>query len=256
MKLIIEEESKISAFIDIFRNLKEMIDEMNIHFSSDGVYSQCLDRNHVALYELKLEPSWFKEYTCSKEIVLGINNNLLFRILNCYQKGHILEFNVDDDGDRFHISFDGGEDSNVTCKKFQIPLMDIDIEMLNVPDTDYSVDVKLETKTYVDIIQEMKNFHTNVKVDLKPEAIQLDANGEEGRMMVELDNFTEYAIEEDCNDSILYSLKYLHWMCSFSKLSDEIELHFSKDLPMKMVYNLKNEKNYIRFFLAPKIEDY
>ena len=256
MNFILEDEAKICTFIDIFRNLREMIDDMNINFSTDGLYSQCLDRNHVALYELNLRPDWFKEYHCSEPTVLGINNNLLFKILNCYQKGHILEFSIDDGGDHFNILFKVAEESDTICKKFEIPVLDIDIELLTIPNTDYSADVKISTKIYVDVINELRKFHTNVKVDLKQESIHLDAKGEEGRMLVELDNFTEYAIEEDFECSILYSLQYLQWMCSFSKISEELELHFSKDLPMKMVYDLGNNDNYIRFFLAPKIEDY
>ena len=55
--------------------------------------------------------------------------------------------------------------------------------------------------------------------------------------------------------------RQLQDMCSFSRINSSINLHFSQDTPMKMQYNMddndeENCVNYIRFFLAPKIEDF
>ena len=95
----------------------------------------------------------------------------------------------------------------------------------------------------------------NVKITLKEDAVIFDAQGDV-RMNVVLHDFVEYAIEEDQTFEVLFSLRYLHWMCSFSKLSDEIYLHFSRELPMKMEYFIENKNNYINLFLAPKMDDY
>ena len=68
------------------------------------------------------------------------------------------------------------------------------------------------------------------------------------------------------NESDKY-MDYLSKMVSFSKLNAVTKLHFGKEFPMKLQYDLdfvmdqedddedKEAENYIRFFLAPKIED-
>ena len=63
MELIIRDNEKISEFIEIFRNLKTMIDMMDIYFSEKGVYSQSMDNNHVSLFEMKFSKDWFDEYS-------------------------------------------------------------------------------------------------------------------------------------------------------------------------------------------------
>jgi len=252
MKLIIRDQEKISYFIEIFKNLKAMIDLMDIDFTNEGIYSQSMDNNHVSLFEMKLVKDWFDEYSCPKSATLGINNVILFSVLNCYEKGHILKIEALEDCDKIAVLFES-EDSGVLNKHFKIPLFDLNSDKLHVPDAEYSADVTLGTETYVKLIDELSTFNDNVRISLKDETIHLDANGDI-KMNVVLEDFIEYAIAEDESFDVLFSLKYLHWMCGFSKLSQEIELHFSKELPMKMVYNMGT--NFVRFFLAPKIDDY
>ena len=252
MELIIRDDDKISKFIEIFKNLKTMIDLMDIDFTEKGVYSQSMDNNHVSLFEMKLNKDWFDEYSCTKSATLGINNIVLFSVLNCYEKGHMLKIEAAEGCDKIAVSFES-DDGGVLNKHFEIPLFDLNSDKLHVPDAEYSADVTLETETYVKLIDELSKFNDNVRISLKDEVVHLDANGDI-KMNVVLEDFIEYAIEEEGEFDVLFSLKYLHWMCGFSKLSQEIELHFSKELPMKMVYNIDN--NFVRFFLAPKIDDY
>jgi len=179
-----------------------------------------------------------------------VNNVILFSVLNCYEKGHILKLNADENGDKMEIHLEGEE---VMDKHFKIPLYDLSVERLVVPDAEYVADVKLETNTYVKLIDELSKFNDNVRISLKEDEIHFNAEGDI-KMNAAMDDFIEYAIEEGESFDISLSLKYLQWMCSFSKLSSEIDIHFSKELPMKMSYPMG--ENYVRFFLAPKMEDY
>ena len=125
--------------------------------------------------------------------------------------------------------------------------------LIMVPDAEYIADVKLETTAYVKLIDELSKFNDNVRISLKEDEIHFNAEGDI-KMNAAMDEFIEYAIEEGESFDISLSLKYLQWMCSFSKLSSEIDIHFSKELPMKMSYPMG--ENYVRFFLAPKMDDY
>ena len=252
MELIILDDEKISTFIEIFRNLKPMIDLMDIDFTEDGVYSQSMDNNHVSLFEMKFTKDWFDEYSCDQSVTLGVNNVILFSVLNCYDKGHILKIEVGENCDKMDVYFES-EDVNILNKHFKIPLFDLNSEKLHVPDAEYSADVKLETARYVNLIDELIKFNDNVRISLNEAEVHFNAEGDI-KMNVVMEDFIEYAIEEGESFDVLFSLKYLHWMCSFSKLSPEMDMHFSKELPMKMMYSMGD--NFVRFFLAPKMDDY
>ena len=53
----------------------------------------------------------------------------------------------------------------------------------------------------------------------------------------------------------VYALKYFLWIMEYSVISDSVSIHVSNKIPMKVVYSL-GEENYIKFWLAPKFDDY
>ena len=56
----------------------------------------------------------------------------------------------------------------------------------------------------------------------------------------------------------LLDIKYFKLMTGFNKLSSEVKLGFSEVNPMLMLYALEpngSELNYIKFYLAPYIND-
>ena len=74
------------------------------------------------------------------------------------------------------------------------------------------------------------------------------------------DDILMYAIEEDAEIQLAFSLLYFHKMCLFRKLAPSLSLHLSSDeTRVQVVYRLDNTssdnteiddcKNYLRFFL-------
>ena len=66
--------------------------------------------------------------------------------------------------------------------------------------------------------------------------------------------------QEDLDLSVTYALMYINTMCNFSKLNDSVYIHISEDIPLKMHYSLDEKdstesENYVKFYLAPKIDD-
>jgi len=53
---------------------------------------------------------------------------------------------------------------------------------------------------------------------------------------------------------ITFSLKILHNICLYNKISKEVIVHLTSNFPMKIVYDLGENAN-MTFYLAPKIED-
>ena len=44
-------------------------------------------------------------------------------------------------------------------------------------------------------------------------------------------------------------------MSQYQRISKNVELNFSNNIPMQCKYILENDDNFIRFYMAPKIED-
>ena len=53
-----------------------------------------------------------------------------------------------------------------------------------------------------------------------------------------------------------YSIKYISDFCSFSKINPKVNIMFRDGMPMVVHYELENsEDSYVKFYLAPKIDD-
>jgi DNA polymerase III sliding clamp (beta) subunit (PCNA family) len=141
-------------------------------------------------------------------------------------------------------------------KYFDMKTMDLDEELLDIPDNEYSVDLILPTKMFVSLSQELSMFDDSVRVVCNQDNVELVAKGHTGTMKVNMniDDVLEYAIEENISLDMIYSIQYFQMMCQFHKLSDKVALGFSEETPMMMKYEL-DETSFVRFYLAPKLDD-
>ena len=254
MKLVITDEDNKIKFTQIFKRLNIFTELLNIRFEEERLYFQGMDQSHVSLFELVLIKDWFEEYKVDQPIVLGINIPILSKILGMRSKDHNIIFEMDDnEGDKLYI---GLESDTVLSKKFRIPIIDLDDSLMVIPDVEYSVDFIGYSKKIEEIVKEMSVFGDSIFMSFTEDNMELSSEGDDGSMVVDikLDDLEEYCIEEGKTFKIEYAIKYFLWIMEFSVITDSVSIHVSNKIPMKVVYSL-GEKNYIKFWLAPKFED-
>jgi proliferating cell nuclear antigen PCNA len=141
-------------------------------------------------------------------------------------------------------------------KYFKIPLLDIDYDLLDIPDTDYNAEFSIGAKKICEIIGQMLVFGTDINVKCSEEKIDLIASGLIGEMKVNIpiEDLTEFSINEGETIDLSYSLTYISKMCLTNKLSDEISFSISEDCPMKIRYDLGGESS-LTCYIAPKMKD-
>jgi len=255
MKLVISDDDDKNIFTQIFKHLNMFTELLNIRFEKERLYFQGMDHSHVSLFELVLIKDWFEEYNVSQPIVLGINIAILSKILGMRSKEHDIIFEMDDENDdRLYIAL---ESNTVLSKKFKIPIIDLDDNLMEIPDVEYSVDFVGYSKKIEEIVKEMNVFGDSIFMSFSEDNINLSSEGDDGSMNVDikLDDLEEYCIEEGETFKIEYAIKYFLWIMEYSVISDSVSIHISNKIPMKVVYSL-GENNYIKFWLAPKIDDY
>ena len=261
MKLAITNKKKINQLVTIFRHLKGIVVDVNLILSEEMFYIQSMDSSHACLVEIKLTSDWFDKYTLKEDEVLGINSEILFKVIDCWKEGQEITIYTKNNNNNLFIDFNG--EKQVT-KKFQLPLIDIDSDIMDIPEKDYDVDLLLKSNDFKELISELSIFNSTIifKCSSDDEKVIIDANGGMGAMQVEIkdDDILEFAISEDLELSVTYALSYINTMCSFSKLNDSVYIHSSDDVPMKLHYSLDDKdssesENYVKFYLAPKIDD-
>ena len=256
MKLVITEKAKVHQLVAIFRHLNGIVTDVNINLQTDRLYIQGMDSSHACLIEINIEKDWFDSFEI-EEGVLGVNCAMLFKIIDCWKEGQTITI-YSKNYDKLSVDFEG---TNTLTKRFQIPLMDIDTDIMDLPETEYQADLCLKSSELKEIVGELSIFNDTLQLNCNEEKVVLKAHGDSGTATVEIkqDDIDEYAVEEDTQLSVSYGIKYINAVCAFHKLSKYLYLHSSENIPLKLQYSLDEEeaesKNFVRFFIAPKIDD-
>ena len=256
MKFIIGDPKKAIKFTTIINHLKQFTSNILIHLKPEGFYIQCLDDSHCCLFECELEPTWFEEYSFEYTKTIGISLSTFYKVLNARQEKQSIELVLDEENeDIVFVNFINGGNGNFD-KYFELSLINIESECMNVTPPETLVDLTIETKTFCDMINQFMIFDDVLMITFTEEKIGLTASGSEGKMRTEIniDDVKEYQIAEKIDLKQSYSLRYINLMCNFNKLSSELYMGFSDAMPMLMKYDL-GENSHASFHLAPKITD-
>ena len=263
-------KDKINQFITIFTNIHKICSETNLVIGKDGIYTQGLSMGNASIIEVNLTRDWFdnSKGNLSNKIV-GIHCEILANVMKCYQDGQTIKISLfEESSERLLIYFEG----NGHDKEFQIKLMDIDSQQLEIPEIETLADVTMNSIEFTKIVLQLKYFGDYVKIDMgEDDNIYMETAGDAGDMKVRIKekDIEEYALEEGETYSGTFMLQNLQAFCSFTKLNEVMTIHFIKDNPLCMLFNLddwKNNKedeeeeenkpvNYVRFYLAPFFDD-
>ena len=254
MQLVITDKSKVNQLVAIFRHLNGIVTDANINLKPDSIYIQGMDSSHACLVEINIEKSWFDDFEC-EEGTMGVNCEMLFKIIDCWKEGQKITI-YSKNFDKLSVDFEGG--AHLT-KRFEIPLMDIDADVMEIPEVEYQVDLCLKSADFKELVGELSLFNEVLQLNCSEDKIVLKAHGDSGSATVEIkdSDIEEYAVEEDLNLSVSYGIRYINAVCAFQKLNKYLHIHCSENVPLKLHYSLDEDgtENFVRFFIAPKIDD-
>ena len=264
MKLTFTNAKKCQQFAAIFANLKAFTENVSIYFKEESVYIQCLDDSHCALFECQLSKKWFKEYDFDQATDMGqiaINVVMLNKVLNTWTDKQELSIEIQPDSDKIHISFENGEDDTSQFNKYyELPLINLDNQLMAVVDADTLVDMTIDSKLFHSLINQLGIFADTLSMNFGEDDIEFTSSGTDGTMVAKIkaEDLAEYAMLENSVLKQTYSLRYIQLMCQFNKLAPEMELGFSAEMPMVMKYRVgdnNDTESFVRIHLAPKIPD-
>jgi proliferating cell nuclear antigen PCNA len=258
MLLEISNPARAEMFNIIFQNIKLFTDNINITFGIDQIDIQCIDSAHVAVLEVHIGSTWFDKYELSDDIeglVIGVNANLIGKIFGTRNKMQDIAIECSDDPDTLSIRF-MCEDKNVYDKSFEMPLIDLDVDVMEIPNVDYEAEFSVPSDIYASLMSQLKLFGETMDIDCSEDKIMLHSSSiDTGKMSTEIsiDDLNEFSIDEGGVLNISYSLSYMCNVANFHKLSEDIELKFKQDYPVQLKYNLGTDDANVTFYIAPKI---
>lgn len=256
MKFTQTDPKRTSNIAIILNCLKQFSETVTFRFDEDGIYVQGLDGSHVSLFEWKLTAAWFTQYQWDGEDdveTASLATGIMHKVISTFHQDQTMTMEISPGSDNVALSFTSGKE---TCDKhFELPLIDVDADVLEIPEKDSHIDLLISSKKFAELIGQFEIFDNTLSFKFTDEDITMKATGVDGSMKasMSLDDVTEFAMAEDTDEiKQSFALRYIKMMCSFSKVSNETMMEFTIDSPMKLKYDMA-EDSYIQFYLAPKL---
>jgi len=236
-----------TAFRNIFEVLKDIINDVNIYFDSKGVHIDTLDTARVSLVHVFLAAENFEDYSCPTEIIAGINISNTYKLLKSITSNDTLSMAINDS--EFMDIMISNEDKK-SSTKFRLKLLEIDEEILEVPDLAMDTITTIPSIDFQRICRDMGNLATEITIQRNNTNLTLSCAGD----------FANQTTSITCPDTIdkpignIFSLRYINLFTKATGMCSNVQIfQTSVDIEMPIIirYSVAN-LGEIKFYLAPK----
>ncbi|KAI8466741.1 MAG: PCNA proliferating cell nuclear antigen [Monoraphidium minutum] len=239
--------------------IKDLVNEGNFEASAAGIQLQAMDTSHVCLVTLMLRADGFEHYRCDRARTLGISIVNLQKVLKCAGNDDVITLRAQDDGDALTLIFESPNADRIS--DFDLKLMDIDSEHLGIPETEYSANARMPSSEFSRICRDLSSIGDGVSMSATKEGIKFTTSGDVGTGNITCKHSPgadkpETATYIDVTEPVAlsFALRYLNSFAKAAPLAASVKLCMSPDLPILVDYTIE-DIGYVRFYLAPKIED-
>jgi proliferating cell nuclear antigen PCNA len=250
----IQDNKKCEIFIYIFNHLKHFTDKINMNLDEDKMYIQGMDNSHICVYELTIKSTWFDKWDVKETHNYGILLPMFNKILQICSDKQSIRIHSESD-ENLHIEYYSNEKGEFN-KFLEMPLLELDVDMLHIPDTDYQVDIEMNSKKFKSVIDELSNFNETLDITCDETELVLESSSSEGNMkvVIHIDDIELLAVEEGKKVKASFGIKYIAQMCQFYKLASACAIYITEDIPILLKYEVTHDCT-MKFYLAPKISD-
>lgn len=248
-----------TLFKKILDALRELVEEANIDCNETGLSLQAMDASHVALVSMHLNRKYFDSFECKTNLTLGVNLGSIQKILKCGDTDDVLTLRTNEDSTELKFQFENGG----KYFEFSMNLMEIDSEHLSIPESEPEASIKMSSNEFLKICRNLTQFGDTVKISVKKNEVTFSLNGNTGSGAAKLSSLEadgdskQVEIKTDSSDplDLSFALRYLNFFTRASPLSENVTLELSKDRPLLAKFELDDNAGYIKYYLAPKVDE-
>nr|XP_043613179.1 proliferating cell nuclear antigen-like [Erigeron canadensis] len=248
-----------SVIKKVMESIKDLVNDANFDCSSTGFSLQAMDSSHVALVSLLLRSEGFEHYRCDRNLSIGMNMGNMAKMLKCAGNDDIVTIKADDGGDSVTFMFESPNQDKIA--DFEMKLMDIDSEHLGIPESEYEAIVRMPSTEFARICKDLSTIGDTVVISITKEGVKFSTKGDIGtanivcRQHTSVDNPEDATIiEMETPVSLTFALRYMNSFTKATPLASQVTVSLSSELPVVVEYKIA-EMGYLRFYLAPKIEE-
>ncbi len=241
---------KGELFKKIIDGIKDIVKSANFDITQAGIKMQAMDVAQVSLVSFCMKSECFSEYECDESLTVGINIESLAKILKCVKKDYSLTIKTGGDSD--HITF--LIESREKESEFNLNIISIDCDDLVIEESEPDSVIEMNSSKFKEICTELNELGDAVTMNYGENCVEFITHGEIGEAKIKLKNCDETKIVSKKPMKLNFSINYLNHFCKCTNLDKKVKLSLSDESYLSVEFRV-GERGYIKFFLAPKIEE-
>lgn len=245
MKMTLAEPKYLKDSIAI---LSDLVREGHFKINKDAIELVGMDPANVAMVIFKLFSSMFIEYDVPENTEISINLADFNQILRRAKQNDSLTLELTGKN-QLGIKLRGA-----TTRTFTLALLAVDEHEQKIPNLTFPAVVNTSSSIFSDAIEDAEVVGESVAFTAEPEKFTVTAEGDQNRLIVEVKSGDGTTITTDDMRRSKYSIEYLKKMATAAKLTDEVQINFSQDYPLKLDYKVI-DKVSLSFILAPRVDN-
>lgn len=219
-----------------------------------------MDTPHVCLTTMTLRSQAFEVYRCDRPLSMGINLSSISKILKCAASKDSVKIVADDEGaDCAEFIFENESADRIA--HFELKLMDIDSEHLSIPeDSDYQAIISMPSAEYRRIFSDLSIIGDTITIEINKNTACFSVEGDIGNGSLNLaqtdsaDEKNPVTINVKEPVKMTFPGKYLNTFTKAVPISEFVTLCLTDGNPLAIEFSLPDEAGFVRYFLAPKID--
>jgi proliferating cell nuclear antigen len=229
-------------FSEIVSIISEMVLEVKLKVSNEGLSITAIDPANVAMIVFKLPSSAISQLEVDNEEVIGVSLESFKAVLRRVKAGSVLTMSREENELKIMIQ-------DKVKREFNLALIDVEGEEKPIPTLDFTAKIEMASVDFSEAIEDCAVVADSCSFVSEPDKFMIQAKGNLNSFKSE---FTDEANIQAEQAGSKYSLEYLQKMVKGTKLTDKVHINFSNDYPLRLEFNTPMLE--LAFILAPRVE--
>ena len=206
-----------SAVKSVFEVLKDIINDVNVYFTPNGIHILTLDTARVTLVHMNLAAENFEEYDCPQNVSAGLNMANVYKLLKSVSSQDTLDIRVEG-RDFMDILIENPVKKSSTA--FRLKLLDINEDIFEFPELKMNVVTTLPSVDFQRIARDMGNLATEMEITRDGHKLVLSCKGDFADQTTIID-FPDDPVAKTGN---VFNLKYINLFTKATNMSSSVQI--------------------------------
>ena len=253
MNKIVEIKTVQSNAIRIlFEALKDILTDVNLQFSDEGIKIISMDGSKQAVINLKLDASKFEKFYCKSPMRAGLNMTSLYKIIKSVKNSDIITMYISESTTtKLNIEIENKEKkTNILTV---LKLLDIDEDILDIPNIAFDTVKTMPSNDFQSYVRELSIITNRIKLESLNNTFSMSGEGDFAETKIVVGDSNNIELQNEHNASGTFYIKYLLLFTKSTNLCTTVEIYLKNKFPLILVYNVAN-LGKLQYCLAPLVE--